>query len=113
MIDVEKLLYDSFLEERGEFELKERKGKYGEIADKFVSTLTPQQEMLFDELLFARVDMEIEIEKKLIHYILGILRGLFGVSAVLTDNEKSKIDLWVTYANYWAGLPLLFLVKSQ
>lgn len=90
MVDIEKLIYDSFLEVREKFELKERSGRYGKITDKFVNTLTTQQENLFDEFLFTRIDMEMEIEKKLIQYILEILRGFFVVSAVSPSNEKFK-----------------------
>lgn len=90
MVDIEKLIYDSFLEVREKFELKERSGRYGKITDKFVNTLTTQQESLFDEFLFTRIDMEMEIEKKLIQYILEILRGFFVVSAVSPSNEKFK-----------------------
>ena len=90
MVDIEKLIYDSFLEVREKFELKERSGRYGKITDKFVNTLTTQQESLFDEFLFTRIDMEMGIEKKLIKYILEILRGFFVVSAVSLSNEKIK-----------------------
>ncbi len=90
MVDIEKLIYDSFLEVREKFELKERGFRYGKITDKFVNTLTTQQERLFDEFLFTRIDMEMEIEKKLIQYILEILRGFFVVSAVSPSNGKFK-----------------------
>lgn len=75
-IDINQIIYESFLSVRTTEEQLRRNREYGRVLDKFYDTLTEEQQKLFERFLDLLYDEEYLIEQKLIQYVLEFVRAI-------------------------------------
>lgn len=75
-IDINQIIYESFLSVRATEEQLRKTREYGRTLDKFYSTLNEEQQKLFEKFLGLSNEEEYLFEHKLIQYVLAFVRTM-------------------------------------
>ena len=87
MVDIEKMIYDSFYYIKVTEELKSREREFGKAVDNLYQTFSKEQEKMFDDVIELKLDEEEMLEMKLIRFVLDIIRAIFGAPAQNVSSE--------------------------
>lgn len=90
MVDIEKMIYDSFYYIKVAEELKSRERELGKAVENLYQTFSKEQEKMFDDVIELKLDQEEMLEMKLIRFVLDIIRAIFGAPA---QNVSSEIKV--------------------
>ena len=90
MVDIEKMIYDSFYYIKVAEELKSRERELGKAVENLYQTFSKEQEKMFDDVIELKLDEEEMLEMKLIRFVLDIIRAIFGAPA---QNVSSEIKV--------------------
>lgn len=75
-IDINQIIYESFLSVRATEEQLRKNREYGRTLDKFYNTLNEEQQKLFEKFLGLSYEEEYLFEHKLIQYVLAFVRTM-------------------------------------
>ncbi len=93
MVDIEKIIYDSFYYVKVAEELKSREREFGKALDKLYQTFSKEQELMFDDVIELKLEEEEILEMKLIKFVLDIVRAIFGAPAQNVSSEIKEKEI--------------------